>query len=63
MAGIRHRGFIRGRFVLTAKRAEPQADATRSALEGEIDQLVYQLSPAGMIYGLTEDEVKIVEGK
>ncbi len=40
--------------ILTAKRAEPQADT--SPLEGEIDQLVYQL------YGLTEDEVKIVEG-
>jgi len=41
--------------ILAAKRADPQADT--SALEGEIDQLVYQL------YGLTEDEVKIVEGK
>ena len=41
--------------ILTAKRADPQADT--SALEGEIDQLVYQL------YGLTEDEVKIVEGR
>jgi hypothetical protein len=38
-----------------AKRVEPQADT--SALEGEIDQLVYQL------YGLSEEEVKIVEGK
>ncbi len=28
------RGFIRGWFV-----ADPRADATRSALEGEIDQL------------------------
>jgi len=37
------------------KSADPQADT--SPLEGEIDQLVYQL------YGLTEDEVKIVEGK
>jgi len=41
--------------ILAAKRADPQADT--SPLEGEIDQLVYQL------YGLTEDEVKIVEGK
>jgi hypothetical protein len=41
--------------ILTAKRANPQAGM--STLEGEIDQLVYQL------YGLTEDEVKIVEGK
>jgi len=37
------------------KSVEPQADT--SALEGEIDQLVYQL------YGLTEDEIGIVEGK
>jgi hypothetical protein len=41
--------------ILAAKRANPQADT--STWEGEIDQLVYQL------YGLTEDEVKIVEGK
>ena len=41
--------------ILAAKRANPQADTSK--LEGEIDQLVYQL------YGLTEDEVKVVEGK
>ena len=41
--------------ILAAKRANPQADT--STMEGEIDQLVYQL------YGLTEDEIKIVEGK
>ncbi len=41
--------------ILAAKRADPQADT--SALEGEIDQLVYQL------YGLSEDEIGIVEGK
>ncbi len=33
----------------------PQADTSK--LEAEIDQLVYQL------YGLTEDEIRIVEGK
>ena len=27
-----------------------------------IDRLVYELSPMGMIYGLSEDEIKIVEG-
>ena len=27
-----------------------------------IDALVYELSPKGMIYGLTEAEIKIVEG-
>ena len=36
-------------------RANPQADTSK--WEQEIDTLVYQL------YGLTEDEVKIVEGK
>lgn len=41
--------------ILAAKRANPQADTFK--WEKEIDALVYQL------YGLTEDEVKIVEGK
>lgn len=41
--------------ILAAKRADPQADT--SALEAEIDGLVYQL------YGLTEEEIGIVEGK
>ncbi len=41
--------------ILAAKGGNPQADT--SALEREIDQLVYEL------YGLTEDEVKIVEGR
>lgn len=41
--------------ILAAKRGDPQADTSKE--EGEIDQLVYQL------YGLSEDEVKIVEGK
>lgn len=41
--------------ILAAKRANPQADTSK--LEAEIDQLVYQL------YGLTEEEIKIVEGK
>jgi hypothetical protein len=41
--------------ILAAKRANPQADT--SELEREIDQLVYQL------YGLTEEEIAIVEGK
>lgn len=40
---------------LAAKRVNPQADTSK--LEKEIDQLVYQL------YGLTEEEKKIVEGK
>jgi len=41
--------------ILAAKRTNPQSDTSK--LEGEIDQLVYQL------YGLTEEEIKIVEGK
>lgn len=40
--------------ILAAKKANPQADT--SAWEREIDGLVYEL------YGLTEDEVKVVEG-
>jgi hypothetical protein len=39
--------------ILTAKKANPQADT--SALEQEIDKLVYEL------YGLTNEEIKIVE--
>ena len=41
--------------ILAAKKADPAADT--SALESEIDALVYQL------YGLTEEEIKVVEGK
>ena len=40
--------------ILAAKTADPSADT--SALEREIDVRVYQL------YGLTEDEIRIVEG-
>jgi adenine-specific DNA-methyltransferase len=39
--------------ILTAKKQDPNADT--SALEKEIDQLVYQL------YGLTDEEKIIVE--
>ena len=39
--------------IMTAKNANPSADT--SALESEIDRIVYQL------YGLTEEEIKIVE--
>lgn len=41
--------------ILTAKRADPAADTT--ALEAEIDKMVYDL------YGLTAEEVKVVEGE
>lgn len=41
--------------VLAAKKANPQADTSKD--EAEIDRLVYAL------YGLSEDEIKVVEGK
>ena len=41
--------------ILLLKKSDPSADT--SVLEAEIDRLVYQL------YGLTEEEVRIVEGK
>ena len=41
--------------ILAAKKKDPNADT--SALEAEIDQLVYKL------YGLTEEEIAIVEGR
>jgi len=40
--------------ILSAKSTDPAADT--SALEGEIDRIVYEL------YGLTEEEIAIVEG-
>ena len=40
--------------ILSLKKSDPQADT--SVLEAEIDRMVYEL------YGLTEDEIKIVEG-
>ena len=40
--------------ILDAKHIDPNADT--SALENEIDKLVYEL------YNLTEDEIAIVEG-
>lgn len=41
--------------VITAKKADSSADTTE--WENQIDQKVYEL------YGLTEDEIAIVEGK
>ncbi len=41
--------------IITAKKENPQADT--SELEKEIDELVYKL------YGLTEEEIRIIEGK
>ena len=40
--------------ILESKQKDPSVDT--SALESEIDCLIYQL------YGLTEEEIKIVEG-
>lgn len=42
-------------FLFAAKKANPQADTSKE--EAETDRLVYQL------YGLSEDEIKIVEGR
>jgi adenine-specific DNA-methyltransferase len=41
--------------ILAAKRADPAFDSTQ--LERQIDQMVYEL------YGLTPEEVAVVEGK
>ena len=48
---------FRDRF-LTAKRATPSGQADTSKLEGEIDQLALR----GQLYGLSEEEIKIIEG-
>ncbi len=47
--------IVKVRQILDVKKQNPTADTT--ALETEIDQLVYEL------YGLTEEEIKIVEGE
>ena len=39
--------------IITTKKANPEADT--SALENEIDQLVYEL------YDITDEEIKIIE--
>ena len=41
--------------IINLKKENPSADTSR--LESEIDHLVYHL------YGLTEEEIRIVEGK
>ncbi len=41
--------------ILAAKKQDPDTDT--SALEREIDELVYKL------YGLTEEEIQIIENK
>jgi len=41
--------------IITLKQQDPNSNST-TALESEIDQLVYQL------YGLTDEEIRIVEG-
>ena len=40
--------------ILTAKNTNPKADT--SIFESKINQIVYEL------YGLTEDQIKIIEG-
>ena len=41
--------------ILTGKKRDPNADT--ATVEGDIDRLVYHL------YGLTEDEIAVVEGR
>ena len=55
LSSARNRWTISTDGILAAKRANLQADT--SAWGREIDQLVYQL------YGFTEEEIGIVEGK
>lgn len=56
-AGVSQQKVIVGLVdkILDAKKSDPEADTT--VLEQEIDQLVYEL------YGLTEEEIAIIEGK
>ena len=49
-------------LAVTAGKKEMLARQIKST-DGAIDRLVYELSPSGMIYGLTEEEIRIVEGK
>lgn len=51
---LNRKNMISYKSAITAKQANPAANT--SALEGEIDRLVYQL------YGLTAEEIAIVEG-
>ncbi len=41
--------------ILSAKKKDPNADT--SALEKQIDEMVYEL------YSLTDEEIKVVEGE
>jgi len=52
---LKHQNRIAGKVnqILSDKKADPQADT--GALEAEIDRMVYEL------YGLTEEEIAIVE--
>ena len=47
--------IVRVDSILAAKKEEPEADTT--ALEAEIDQLVYKL------YGLSDEEIAVIEGR
>ena len=47
--------IIKHNQILAAKKKDPNADT--SALERQIDEMVYKL------YGLTDAEIAIVEGK
>jgi len=51
--GAMGKGIALSNQILTLKKSDPQADT--SALETEIDRMVYDL------YGLTAEEIAIVE--
>jgi hypothetical protein len=62
--------LVEGMLELHKKLAGAKSPRDREFLEreirsrdGEIDRLVYELSRKGMIYGLTDEEIRIVEGK
>jgi hypothetical protein len=52
-----------GRSVPRTPQDKERVKRVIESTDRAIDRLVYELSRKGMIYGLTEEEVKIVEGK
>lgn len=63
MAQVRHvRSELYPRKRRKRKSPHEMSGRSRPSADGGIDSLVYELSHKGMIYGLTEDEIKIIEG-
>jgi hypothetical protein len=52
-----------GRSVPRTPQDKERVKRVIESTDRAIDRLVYELSRKGTIYGLTEEEVKIVEGK